>query len=127
MGRGARGRGVIEQHVEVGKGIAMTRLSTGNGFPDVVVTGMAMTTALATDAENTWKKLLDGQSGIHKLEDPFVVSSIFPSESAAISSRTSINSPRGQSWADCRIWGRCPRFWADGWADAGSLEVDPRW
>ncbi len=50
----------------------MTRLSTGNGFPNVVVTGIAMTTALATDADNTWKKLLDGQSGIRKLEDPFV-------------------------------------------------------
>jgi beta-ketoacyl ACP synthase len=31
-----------------------------------------MTTALATDADSTWKKLLDGQSGIRKLEDPFV-------------------------------------------------------
>jgi beta-ketoacyl ACP synthase len=50
----------------------MARLSTGNGFPDVVVTGIAMTTALATDADNTWKKLLDGQSGIRKLDDPFV-------------------------------------------------------
>ncbi|MDT5012565.1 MAG: beta-ketoacyl synthase [Mycobacterium sp.] len=50
----------------------MTGLSTGNGFPNVVVTAMAMTTALATDADNTWKKLLDGQSGIRKLEDPFV-------------------------------------------------------
>jgi len=38
----------------------------------VVVTAVAMTTALATDAENTWKKLLDGQSGIRKLDDPFV-------------------------------------------------------
>ncbi len=47
-------------------------LTTGNGLPNVVVTGFAMTTALATDAENTWKKLLDGQSGIRKLEDPFV-------------------------------------------------------
>jgi beta-ketoacyl ACP synthase len=50
----------------------MSRLSTGNGFPNVVVTAVAMTTALATDAENTWKKLLDGQSGIRKLDDPFV-------------------------------------------------------
>ena len=50
----------------------MSRLSTGNGFPNVVVTAVAMTTALATDAENTWKKLLDGQSGIRRLEDPFV-------------------------------------------------------
>lgn len=50
----------------------MAPLTTGNGLPDVVVTGVAMTTALAVDAENTWKKLLDGQSGIRTLEDPFV-------------------------------------------------------
>ncbi|BBX25102.1 3-oxoacyl-ACP synthase [Mycolicibacterium alvei] len=31
-----------------------------------------MSTALATDAESTWKKLLDGQSGIRLLTDPFV-------------------------------------------------------
>ena len=47
-------------------------LTTGSGLPNVVVTGIAMTTALATDAENTWKKLLDGQSGIRRLEDPFI-------------------------------------------------------
>src|SRR5690349_20754661 len=51
---------------------ALTRLSTGNGFPNVVVTGFAMTTALATDADTTWQKLLDGQSGIRRLDDPFV-------------------------------------------------------
>jgi meromycolic acid 3-oxoacyl-[acyl-carrier protein] synthase II len=50
----------------------MARFSTGNGFPNVVVTGVAMTTALATDADNTWKKLLDGQSGIRKLDDPWI-------------------------------------------------------
>jgi beta-ketoacyl ACP synthase len=50
----------------------MAGLSTGNGLPDVVVTGMAMTTALATDADSAWKKLLDKQSGIRKLDDPFV-------------------------------------------------------
>ena len=50
----------------------MAQLTTGNGLPNVVVTGIAMTTALATDAENTWKKLLDGQSGIRTLDDPFV-------------------------------------------------------
>jgi len=38
----------------------------------VVVTGVAMTTALATDADKTWKKLLDGASGIRRLDDPFV-------------------------------------------------------
>jgi beta-ketoacyl ACP synthase len=50
----------------------MAQLTTGNGLPNVVVTGVAMTTALATDAENTWKNLLDGQSGIRTLDDPFI-------------------------------------------------------
>jgi beta-ketoacyl ACP synthase len=49
-----------------------SQLATGKGFPNVVVTGIAMTTAVASDAETTWKSLLDGQSGIRKLEDPFV-------------------------------------------------------
>jgi beta-ketoacyl ACP synthase len=38
----------------------------------VVVTGVAATTALAPDVEDTWKLLLDGQSGIRTLTDPFV-------------------------------------------------------
>jgi meromycolic acid 3-oxoacyl-[acyl-carrier protein] synthase II len=50
----------------------MTELVTGKTLPNVVVTGIAMTTALATDAENTWKLLIDGRSGIRTLEDPFV-------------------------------------------------------
>jgi beta-ketoacyl ACP synthase len=50
----------------------MTELVTGKGLPNVVVTGVAMTTALATDAETTWKLLLDNQSGIRTLDDPFV-------------------------------------------------------
>jgi beta-ketoacyl ACP synthase len=51
---------------------AVAELSTGNGLPDVVVTGVAMTTALATDVEATWTGLLDGQSGIRWLEDEFI-------------------------------------------------------
>lgn len=50
----------------------MAPLATGKGFPSVVVTGIAMTTAVASDAETTWKALLDGQSGIRTLDDPFV-------------------------------------------------------
>jgi len=56
----------------VGPMTTSSKLATGNGFPNIVVTGVAMTTALATDAETTWKLLLDGQSGIRTLEDPFV-------------------------------------------------------
>jgi beta-ketoacyl ACP synthase len=50
----------------------MTGLATGKGFPNVVVTGVAMTTAVSSDTETTWKMLLDGQSGIRKLDDAFV-------------------------------------------------------
>ena len=50
----------------------MTELVIGKALPNVVVTGVAMTTALATDAETTWKLLLDNQSGIRTLNDPFV-------------------------------------------------------
>jgi len=49
-----------------------TLSSAGNGLPNVVVTGYAMTTALATDADGTWKRLLDGESGIRTLDDYFV-------------------------------------------------------
>ncbi len=50
----------------------VARLSTGNGLPNVVITGIAMTTSVATSADDTWKALLDGQSGIRTLDDPFV-------------------------------------------------------
>jgi beta-ketoacyl ACP synthase len=50
----------------------MSTLATGNGLPNVVVTGLTMTTALAADEEKTWKRLLDGQSGIRKLTDSFI-------------------------------------------------------
>ena len=47
-------------------------MRTGNGFPDVVVTAVASTTALAPDAEDTWQQLLEGRSGIRTLEKRFV-------------------------------------------------------
>jgi len=50
----------------------LAALATGAGFPNVVVTGLASTTSLATDAEGTWQRLLDGQSGIRALTEPFV-------------------------------------------------------
>ena len=51
---------------------SMTALRTGRGFPDVVVTAVASTTALAPDAEDTWQQLLEGRSGIRTLEKKFV-------------------------------------------------------
>ena len=51
----------------------MTRPSTANGgFPSVVVTAVEATTALAADAESTWKGLLAGESGIRELTDDYI-------------------------------------------------------
>lgn len=50
----------------------MAGLRTGEGFPDVVVTAVESTTSLAPDAEETWQQLLQGGSGIRKLDKPFV-------------------------------------------------------
>lgn len=50
----------------------MASKTTGNGLPDVVVTALASSTALATNAEDTWQQLLEGQSGIRRLDKPFV-------------------------------------------------------
>ena len=50
----------------------MTRLRTGDGFANVVVTAIVSTTSLAPDAEQTWQFLLEGRSGIRELDSPFV-------------------------------------------------------
>jgi beta-ketoacyl ACP synthase len=47
-------------------------------LPDVVITGVALTSALSTDAEDTWTALLDGRSGIRTLTAPFVEELDFP-------------------------------------------------
>ena len=50
----------------------MAALRTGDGFPDVVVTAVVSTTALAPDAEDTWQQLQHGASGIRALDKWFV-------------------------------------------------------
>ncbi|OBG82637.1 beta-ketoacyl-[acyl-carrier-protein] synthase II [Mycobacterium sp. E802] len=47
-------------------------------FPDVVVTAMTSTTSLAPEAEDTWRLLLEGRSGIRPLDKPFVDEFDFP-------------------------------------------------
>lgn len=49
----------------------MAALRTGEGLVDVVVTAMTSTTALASDAEETWQQLLEGSSGIRPLDKWF--------------------------------------------------------
>jgi beta-ketoacyl ACP synthase len=105
----------------------MTGLATGSGLPNVVVTGIAMTTALATDADTTWKKLLDGHSGIRKLEDPFVeeydlpvrigghLQENFQDELTRVELRRLSYLQRMSTVMGRRVW-----------EDAGSPEVDPK-
>jgi beta-ketoacyl ACP synthase len=56
----------------------MASKTTGDGLPDVVVTALASSNALATNAEDTWQQLLEGQSGIRRLDKPFVDEFDFP-------------------------------------------------
>lgn len=105
----------------------MTGLATGNGLPNVVVTGFAMTTALATDADTTWKNLLDGQSGIRTLEDDFVeqydlpvrigghLREGFDEELTRVELRRLSYLQKMSTVLSRRVWGH-----------AGSPEVDPR-
>lgn len=105
----------------------MTGLATGNGLPNVVVTGVAMTTALATDAITTWRRLLDGHSGIRKLDDPFVeeydlpvrigghLLEDFESELTRIELRRLSYLQRMSTVLSRRVW-----------QDAGEPEVDPK-
>jgi beta-ketoacyl ACP synthase len=105
----------------------MTGLTTGNGLPDVVVTGVAMTTALATDAATTWQRLLDGQSGIRTLEDSFVeeydlpvrigghLLEDFEDELTRIELRRLSYLQRMSTVLSRRVW-----------KDAGEPEVDPK-
>lgn len=46
----------------------MTALRTGEGLTDVVVTAVTSTTALASDAEDTWHQPLEGGSGICQVD-----------------------------------------------------------
>jgi 3-oxoacyl-[acyl-carrier-protein] synthase II/beta-ketoacyl ACP synthase len=50
----------------------MPALMTGDGLANTVVTAVASTTPLATNAEDTWQALRDGRSGIRPLDYPFI-------------------------------------------------------
>jgi beta-ketoacyl ACP synthase len=103
----------------------MTALSTGNGFPDVVVTGIALTSSLATDADSTWKALLDGQSGIRTLDDPFVEEFDLP---VRIGGHLLENFDSELNRVELRRLGYVQKMSTvlgrRVWADAGSPEVD---
>jgi beta-ketoacyl ACP synthase len=104
----------------------MTELVTGKALPNVVVTGIAMTTALATDAENTWKLLLDNQSGIRALEDSFIEHYDLP---VRIGGHLLEDFDQVLTRAERHRMGWLPRMATilgrRVWDNAGSPEVDP--
>jgi beta-ketoacyl ACP synthase len=103
----------------------MMELVTGKTLPNVVVTGIAMTTALATDAEITWKLLLDSQSGIRKLDDHFVEHYDLP---VRIGGHLLEEFDHGLTRAERNRMGYLPRMSTilgrRVWENAGSPEVD---
>ena len=103
-------------------------MTTGNGFPNVVVTGIAMTTALATDAENTWKLLLDGQSGIRTLEDPFVEEYDLPVRIGGhLLEEFDSRADARRTASDCRYLQKMSTVLSRRvWENAGSPEVDTK-
>jgi beta-ketoacyl ACP synthase len=104
----------------------MTELVTGKALPNVVVTGIAMTTALATDAENTWKLLLDNQSGIRTLDDSFIEHYDLP---VRIGGHLLEDFDQVLTRAERHRMGWLPRMTTilgrRVWDNAGSPEVDP--
>lgn len=93
--------------------------------PDVVITGVAMTTALASSAEGTWSALIDGQSGIRPLSAPNLEGLDLPS---TIGGQLRENLDDDLSRVEMRRLSFTQRMAIvlsrRAWADAGSPEVD---
>ncbi|MGV0627090.1 3-oxoacyl-ACP synthase KasB [Mycolicibacter minnesotensis] len=108
----------------------MSILATGNGLPNIVVTGYAMTTPLAADAENTWKKLLDGQSGIRTLTDSFVETYDLPVRIGGHLVETMESFDEGLTRTELRRLSYLQKLALvlsrRAWGHAGSPEVDTR-
>ncbi|WNG91169.1 KasA/KasB family beta-ketoacyl-ACP synthase [Mycobacterium sp. ITM-2016-00318] len=101
--------------------------TNGGKRPDVVVTAVASTTPLAPDAEDTWRLLLDGRSGVGVLDEPFLDQFDFEVRIGAklqedFDEQLSRVEVRRMSYMQkmAAVLGR--RLWAN----AGSPEVDPK-
>jgi beta-ketoacyl ACP synthase len=105
----------------------VTRPSTANGgFPNVVVTAVEATTALAADIESTWKGLLAGDSGIHEITDDFVAKWDLPVRIGGhlvddIESHLTRVELRRNSYVQRMALVMARRLWAN----SGAPEVDP--
>ncbi|MBH0777744.1 KasA/KasB family beta-ketoacyl-ACP synthase [Nocardia bovistercoris] len=94
-------------------------------FPDVVVTALAASTSIAGDVEGTWAGLLAGESGIERLEQPWVAEHELPVRiggSLKVRPETLLTRVEMRRLADVEqlatVLGR--RIWSD----AGSPDID---
>jgi beta-ketoacyl ACP synthase len=101
--------------------------TTGGKRPDVVVTAIASTTSLAPDAEETWRLLLDGRSGVGPLDEPFLDEFDF---TVRIGAKLRENFDDQLSRVEVRRMSYMQKMSAvlgrRLWSNAGSPEVDPK-
>jgi beta-ketoacyl ACP synthase len=101
--------------------------TNGGNRPDVVVTAIASTTALAPDAEDTWRLLLEGRSGVTALDDPFLDEFDFD---VRIGAKLKENFDDHLSRVEVRRMSYMQKMSAvlgrRLWENAGSPEVDPK-
>ena len=101
--------------------------TNGGKRPDVVVTAVASTTPLAPDAEDTWRLLLDGRSGVGMLDEPFLDQFDFE---VRIGAKLKENFDEQLSRVEVRRMSYMQKMAAvlgrRLWANAGSPEVDPK-
>ncbi|MEU2257417.1 KasA/KasB family beta-ketoacyl-ACP synthase [Nocardia xishanensis] len=100
--------------------------TTRGNFPDVVVTSLAATTSIAGDVDSTWKGLLNGESGIDVLDDPFIEQFELPVRIGGhlkVTPRSclGVEEVRRLAYVEqmATVLGR------EVWRNAGSPEVDP--
>ncbi len=96
---------------------------------DVVVTGLGATTPLGGNVEALWQGLLNGRSGVRRIDD------LLPADDATAELPTRIAAPMAVSPAEvlprvqARRLDRCEQAALvaaqQAWADAGTPEVDP--
>ncbi|QNG21267.1 beta-ketoacyl-ACP synthase [Rhodococcus triatomae] len=104
----------------------MTSASPRNGnFPNIVVTSLATSTSIAGDVDGTWKGLLAGESGITRLEDPFVEEFDLP---VKIGGHIKVSPDESLSRVEIRRMSYVERLALvlsrEVWSNAGSPEVD---
>jgi len=94
--------------------------------PDVVITGMGMTTPLGGDLESTWQAALAGESGVRSLDNDWAATYGLPVNIAA---QVKVHPSQVLSGPEIRRMDPSAQYaviaMREAWADAGSPDVPP--